>query len=137
MIIFFIFQAMEIGFDINEIKFSSIVINLTSMSRQSQMELLKKCRESPQFLKRWIQKLVLENHTHLLKEKKINRMTFTIKLCFPTLEQSKCHFCSYFIHFSSLIVFDEIIELLLHLPRPRLRRRAKSLTFSSMCHYFT
>ncbi|XP_053395373.1 uncharacterized protein LOC123523932 [Mercenaria mercenaria] len=83
-------EAMEIGFNIPDVQFSSIRINLTSMSRQSQMEFLKMCRESPMFLEKWLQHLITDKQIQRLKEKNIDKMSFQIKLCLSELEQRMC-----------------------------------------------
>ncbi|XP_060552892.1 uncharacterized protein LOC132714134 isoform X3 [Ruditapes philippinarum] len=83
-------EAMEIGFDISRIQFSCIRISLTNMSKQSQMMLLKKCRESPKFLEKWIQSMISEKHIQRLQEKNIDKISFQVKLCLPDLDKRTC-----------------------------------------------
>lgn len=83
---------MEDGLDIMGVHFSSIRIHLSSWSESSQMEFVKKCQESPVFLKRWLQSIMKEEHIKRLAEKHINTVSFVITACIPKPEESMFKF---------------------------------------------
>jgi hypothetical protein len=107
---------MEIGFDISRIQFSCIRISLTNMSKQSQMMLLKKCRESPKFLEKWIQSMISEKHIQRLQEKNIDKISFQVKLCLPDLDKSNymlLFISSYIFEFSLVSVHFSRVQMVL------------------------
>jgi len=74
------------GFVVKSIKFKCIHIELQAVSRHAQMELLRKCKESPDFLQKWITKLLKPKQLKQLKTLKERTIEFTINIEWPVYD---------------------------------------------------
>ncbi|XP_060600964.1 uncharacterized protein LOC132754365 [Ruditapes philippinarum] len=80
-------EVMDIGaYEIVKTTFSSIRIVLSALSHSSEMQIVKKCKQSPVFLMKLLQNLIKPEHLKMLEERGIKRIFFEIKVKLPGSE---------------------------------------------------
>ncbi|XP_060552888.1 uncharacterized protein LOC132714132 [Ruditapes philippinarum] len=80
-------EVMDIvAYEIVKTTFSSIRIVLSALSHSSEMQIVKKCKQSPVFLVKLLQNLIKPEHFKMLEERGIKRIFFEIKVKLPGSE---------------------------------------------------
>ncbi|XP_052776372.1 uncharacterized protein LOC128214137 [Mya arenaria] len=83
-------EAMDLGFEVEEVKFSSIKIKLSSLSCQSQAEFLRRLKESDEFVGKILKAVLKKKHLKKLREAEVSEIPFRVTLQWPKPDQVKC-----------------------------------------------
>ncbi|XP_052774560.1 uncharacterized protein LOC128213080 isoform X2 [Mya arenaria] len=83
-------EAMDLGFEVEEVKFPSINIKLSSLSCQSQAEFLRRLKESNEFVGKILKAVLKKKHLKKLREAKVSKIPFRLTLQWPKPDQVKC-----------------------------------------------
>ncbi|WAR24427.1 hypothetical protein MAR_038096, partial [Mya arenaria] len=84
-------EAMDLGFEVEEVKFPSINIKLSSLSCQSQAEFLRRLKESNEFVGKILKAVLKKKHLKKLREAKVSKIPFRLTLQWPKPDQVLMH----------------------------------------------
>ncbi|XP_052240107.1 uncharacterized protein LOC127850813 isoform X2 [Dreissena polymorpha] len=83
-------EAMDLGFDVESLEFSSIKIRLRCLTEQSLLNLRGKSEESLLYIENILKTLITQEHLALMREKNIASMKVTVYIPPPDGKNVKC-----------------------------------------------
>ncbi|WAR24426.1 hypothetical protein MAR_038095 [Mya arenaria] len=83
-------EAMDLGFEVEEVKFSSIKIKLSRLSYLSQAEILRRLKESDEFVCKMLKAVLKKKHLKKLRQAAVSKIPFRVTFQWPKPEQVKC-----------------------------------------------
>ncbi|XP_052284740.1 uncharacterized protein LOC127881091 isoform X2 [Dreissena polymorpha] len=83
-------KAMEIGYDVEGVSFSSIKIKLKCLTEQSHLNLIRRSEHSLLYIKKILKTIITQEHLKKMREETIKQIDFKVLIYPPQKGEARC-----------------------------------------------